>query len=54
MELNIQIDDFMSIRETLELYKNKNEELQVIINQKESELYESKMGNTLKGSGVST
>ena len=39
MELNIVIDELTSVRETLELYKNRNEELQSMVNQKESEIY---------------
>jgi hypothetical protein len=39
MELAIQLDEMRSLKETLELYRLKNEELQMLLTRKESEVY---------------
>lgn len=39
-----------SLKETLELYRSKNEELQMLLTRKDSELYESKRLSSLKAS----
>jgi len=46
MELTIKLEDMKSLRETIELYRNKNEELQSLITRKESELFESKLSQS--------
>jgi hypothetical protein len=53
MELSIQIEEMRSLKETLELYRSKNEELQIQVTRKESESYEQRSFNPLKGSGMS-
>lgn len=52
MELTIQVEEMKSLRETLELYRSKNEELQMLVTRKDSELYESKRLTNLKSSMV--
>jgi hypothetical protein len=43
MELTIKSEELKSLKETIELYRTKNEELQNMLSKKESELFESKM-----------
>jgi hypothetical protein len=43
MELTIKGEELKSLKETIELYRSKNEELQNMLSRKESELFESKM-----------
>jgi hypothetical protein len=43
MEITIKLEDMKSLWETIDLYRVKNEELQSLVVQKESELYESKI-----------
>jgi hypothetical protein len=43
MELIIKLEDMKSLRETIELYRTKNEQLQALISRRENELYESKV-----------
>lgn len=49
MELTIRLEEAKSLRETLDLYRTKNEELQSLLSKKETELFESKV---LSGSKV--
>lgn len=49
MDLAIKAEEVKSIKETLELYRSKNQELQGALSKKETELFESKV---LSGSKV--
>lgn len=49
MELTIRLEEAKSLRETLDLYRAKNEELQALLSKRETELFESKV---LSGSKV--
>lgn len=49
MELTIRLEEAKSLRETLDLYRSKNEELQALLSKRETELFESKV---LSGSKV--
>jgi hypothetical protein len=46
MELTIKLEDMKSLRETIELYRTKNEQLQALISRRENELYESKVSHS--------
>jgi chromosome segregation ATPase len=43
MELSIKVEELKSLRETIELYRAKNEELQTLLSKKETEIFESKI-----------
>lgn len=43
MELTIKTEQMKSLKETIELYRNKNEELQSLIAKRETELFDSKI-----------
>lgn len=52
MELTIQVEEIRSLKDTLELYRSKNEELQMVLTKKDNELYESKRLSSLKASNI--
>ena len=43
MELTIKVEEGRSLRETIDLYRAKNQELQSLLSKKETELFESKV-----------
>lgn len=43
VELNIKLEELGSLRETISLYKSKNEELSLKLSEKENELLDEKM-----------
>ena len=46
------MEEIRSLKDTLELYRSKNEELQMVLTKKDNELYESKRLSSLKASNI--